>query len=318
MKYMNLKKHWKTAGCALALSVLLLGGCTQQAAQQMEKLGVDDATEAALKAAGVAENRASFQSATLETQNGQEFYRIVFTVDGVQYEYNVDALTGMVITSTNDSQGSTAASSQTPAQPPVAASSSQANDATAASSNVEIYNGPNDALSGSQANTGSTNGSNQTGNANNAVISSDEAQSIALGHAGLNAADVTVVQNRLEWDDGRQIYDVEFYTADYTEYDYEIDAVTGEILTYDYDAEYAIPPAGSNSGSMISEAEARSLALAQVPGATEQNLYEFHIDRDDGRTQYEGAIVYDGMEYEFEIDAYSGAFRNWESEPFGW
>ena len=45
------------------------------------------------------------------------------------------------------------------------------------------------------------------------------------------------MRSRLDYDDGRQRYDVEFYTADYAEYDYEIDASTGEGLSYDYDAE---------------------------------------------------------------------------------
>ena len=30
--------------------------------------------------------------------------------------------------------------------------------------------------------------------------------------------------------------------------------------------------------------------------------------------EYEGKILYNGMEYEFEIDAYSCAFRGWEAE----
>ena len=33
-----------------------------------------------------------------------------------------------------------------------------------------------------------------------------------------------------------------------------------------------------------------------------------------GRELYEIEFYYNGMEYEFEIDAYSGAFRKWECE----
>ena len=32
--------------------------------------------------------------------------------------------------------------------------------------------------------------------------------------------------------------------------------------------------------------------------------------------EYEGSILYNGMEYEFEIDGYSGAIRNWEAESW--
>ena len=60
---------------------------------------------------------------------------------------------------------------------------------------------------------------------------------------------------------------------------------------------------------------ARDVGLyRQVPGATAGNIAEFETDRDDGRIEYEGKIYYGGMEYEFEIDAYSGAFRKWECE----
>ena len=59
-----------------------------------------------------------------------------------------------------------------------------------------------------------------------------------MAHAGLSASQVTFVRAYLDWDDGRYVYDVEFYTSDYKEYDYEIDAYTGAVLSYDYDADY--------------------------------------------------------------------------------
>ena len=49
-----------------------------------------------------------------------------------------------------------------------------------------------------------------------------------------------------------------------------------------------------------------------MPGATASNIVEFEVDRDDGRLEYEGTIFYNGMEYEFTIDGYSGAIRSWE------
>ena len=35
----------------------------------------------------------------------------------------------------------------------------------------------------------------------------------------------------------------------------------------------------------------------------------------DGRLEYKGRIRYDGMEYKFNLDAYSGALTEWEAEP---
>ena len=144
------------------------------------------------------------------------------------------------------------------------------------------------------------------------VVTAEAAKAKALEHAGLTEADVTFIKAELDRDDGRLVYDVEFYTADYKEYDYEIDAATGEVVSYDYDAEDYAPPAASGA---ISAEEAKALALAQVPGASASDIREFETDRDDGRVEYEGKIVYGGMEYEFEIDGYSGAIRSWEAEP---
>ena len=105
---------------------------------------------------------------------------------------------------------------------------------------------------------------------------------------------------------------MEFYTADYTEYDYEIDAADGTILSSDFDAEGYTAP--TDSATAITADQAKEIALAEVPGATVDDIYEFELDRDDGRLEYEGAIWYDGTEYEFTIDGYSGAIRSWEAD----
>ena len=63
----------------------------------------------------------------------------------------------------------------------------------------------------------------------------------------------------------------------------------------------------------ISMEEAKSIALSRVQGATEQNM-SIKLDFDDGWYVYEGEIMYNGMEYEFDIDANSGTILKWESE----
>lgn len=135
------------------------------------------------------------------------------------------------------------------------------------------------------------------------LISAEDAKAKALAHAGLSAGEVTFIQSKLDWEDGRQVYDVEFYTADYKEYDYEIDAVTGAVVSFDQDAEGYTPPAG---GAVISEARAREIALTKVPGASDSHIRELKLDRDDGRQIYEVEIVYNRVEYEIEIDAVTG------------
>lgn len=140
----------------------------------------------------------------------------------------------------------------------------------------------------------------------------EAAKAAALAHAGLKAEDVTFVKIELDWEDGRRVYEVEFYTPDGREYDYEIDAATGEIVGVDYDAEGYAPSGGS--GDYIGEEKARSIALGKVPGAQASHVRKVKLDCDDGRWEYEVEIVYNGMEYEGEIDAVSGEILKWEAE----
>lgn len=63
------------------------------------------------------------------------------------------------------------------------------------------------------------------------IITREEANKKALAHAGVLAENAQRFESRLEWEDGRQVYEIEF---DYQglEYDYEVDAKTGEILHF--------------------------------------------------------------------------------------
>ena len=70
---------------------------------------------------------------------------------------------------------------------------------------------------------------------------------------------------------------------------------------------------GGTADVAISLEEARDIALARVEGATASNI-SIELDRDDGWYVYEGEIFYNGMEYEFEIDADSGNILKWEED----
>lgn len=144
-----------------------------------------------------------------------------------------------------------------------------------------------------------------------AEYSEEEALEIALKDAKLSENDIGQFRVELERDDGYLIYKVEFY-VDNEEYDYELDALTGKILEVDYEIEDDFSGFGAD-GAEISEEEAVNTALDKVPGATEENV-RIKLERDDGYLIYEGEIRYDGIEYEFEINAESGKIISWESE----
>ena len=143
------------------------------------------------------------------------------------------------------------------------------------------------------------------------TVNEETAQKIALEHAGVKATDATITKSRLDYEGGRQVYEIEWYAGG-KKYDYEIAVDTGEILSSGYDEKTA-GWSGSNSVT-VSEADAKQTALGRVSGATEKDIYEWQFDYDDGRPEYEGKIIYGGTEYDFTIDASNGSVVEWEAE----
>ena len=165
----------------------------------------------------------------------------------------------------------------------------------------------------------SSSGNASSDSSNSSYITEAEAKAIALAHAGLSESDVTFVRAQLDYDDGRAEYEIEFWSGN-TEYDYDIDAVSGEIRSYDHDAEYYSPAQNSSSGnassgSYISADDAKSIAFTHA-GVNASNAYniECELDRDDGRVKYEIEFKSDGYEYSYEIDAETGSVIQSERE----
>ena len=147
-------------------------------------------------------------------------------------------------------------------------------------------------------------------------IGIEQARSIALSDAGLEEKDVQFIKEKQEIDDGRMVYDIEFY-SDNKEYDYEIEAATGNIISRDYDVEnHELPSDHATEGSnTITMEKAKKIALKKA-GLTEKDgtWKKEKTDRDDGRMTYELEFVSGEMEYDFEIDAESGSILEFEKE----
>lgn len=142
-------------------------------------------------------------------------------------------------------------------------------------------------------------------------IGEARAKEIALNHAGISSSQAAFAWTKLDWDNGRAEYEVEFYAGG-KEYDYDIDAVTGDIRSYDYDAEYYAPSANTSTstGTSITETQAKSIVQERA-GSTSGTFREFKLDRDDGRSVYEGEYRVGWTEYDFEIDASTGTVLEW-------
>ena len=290
---------------AAAVRTLAASGTTAAAKKadtgSSSKLTAEEAKAKALAHAGLSASEVTFTKSKLDWENGKQVYDVEFYgSDGMEYDYEIDAYSGAVISADKDLEvrpaqsGTGSAGNNTSGRE--TAGTQAAQQQTAQQQTVQQPTPP-------AAGAGST------------KLTVEEAKAKALAHAGLSASQtITFMKAELDWDDGKQIYDVEFYGSDGTEYDYEIDASTGAVIKYDTEA-----PEGNTSAPYIvtnnlSADDAKALALQQVPGATLSDIAEFETDREDGRIEYEGKIYYGGMEYEFEIDGYSGAFRKWECE----
>ena len=101
--------------------------------------------------------------------------------------------------------------------------------------------------------------------------------------------------------------EVEFYHNNY-EYEYYIVVADGSIMKKEIEYKGTL-----DNSKQITFAQAKALALAKVSGANDNHI-KIKEDYEDGRKVYEGKIIYNGYEYEFEIDANSGIFLEWEVE----
>ena len=148
---------------------------------------------------------------------------------------------------------------------------------------------------------------------NSGYITEEAAKAAALDHAGLAEADLQAVRVKLDYDDGRAIYDVEF-VQNAAEYDYEIDATTGEIVSYDYDAEN-YNGTQATTGSPVTAEEAKQIALNHAGVAeSDTRAMELETDRDNGRTVYEFSWKVGFTEYDYEIDADTGEILSYSQE----
>ena len=187
---------------------------------------------------------------------------------------------------------------------------------TAESQNSQDAGTQSSAQSDDQNAAGTT---DQTGsNSGTQDIGEDAALQAALEAAGVSESDASRLRISKDRDDGRVVYEIRF-DVDQTEYDYDVLASDGQILSSDVELRNDDRDddddrnRGSNADVAISREEAIDIALAKVSGATENDI-RIELDHDDGRYKYEGDIIYERVEYDFEIDANSGDILEWSEE----
>ena len=298
-----MRKKWIFTGAAFALAMTLTGcrdnaaasipqqSSQEQTKEQTQMIPMEEAQEAALKAADIVAADADISATTLSEVAGVACYKVEFTSGEYAYAYTINAQTGAVMEMSSQEQNAQTSGTQTETADPAASAPAQTSGSASAQAQTS-------AAAPAQNATG-------TGTVDEAA-----AQKIALEHAGVKAADATITKSKLDYEDGRQVYDIEWYAGG-AKYDYEIATDTGEIISSAYEEKTM----GADSRNVtVSEADAKKTALDRVSGATDKNLYEWKLDYDDGRPEYEGKIIYGGTEYEFTIDASTGSVMEWDAE----
>ena len=303
---MKKRNSRKTAVIAMGVvTALTMTACSMIPSAKASYISMDAAQSKALNAANVDAANVESYSAQMGDVGTTTCYEVQFVSDGYAYYYAVNATDGEIVKVTKTPVG----------EEPIQAQPEQTTDASASQTGETT---PSTAT-GNQNNTATTKptaGQTTTTPAANGQITLEQAKETALKHAGLKADAVTFVKAEQDYENGKLVYEVEFVTNDggkVVEYDYEIEAATGSVVSYDYDAENYVSAKGATTVS-VDEATAKQTVLNKVPGATAANIYEWKLDFDDGRWEYDGKIVYNLMEYDFTVDASTGAVTEWDVE----
>lgn len=157
-------------------------------------------------------------------------------------------------------------------------------------------------------------------------IGMDAARTAAEQYAGTTAVDSVTAEVDPELDEFPAHYEVELHTQ-WGEFEYLVDAYTGKVLSGQKDLltvvsasnEMAKPsgqkPAPSEAAQSIGYAKAKSIALNHA-GVSESKAYDMDVELDDedGKLVYEIEFKSGNMEYDYEINAATGAILKHEAE----
>ncbi len=147
-------------------------------------------------------------------------------------------------------------------------------------------------------------------------IGYDAAKQAALTHAGLKLEDVKYLEAELDYGHGKMIYEVEFISGGF-EYDYEINAVTGEVIRSekDRDDDSHVDVTTPEAGTYVGRDAALSAAFTHA-GVKSEDVkgLEISFDNENGKAEYEIEFYSGGYEYDYEIDALTGEVIKSEKE----
>ena len=220
-----MRKKWIFTVAAFALAMTLTGcrdnaaasipqqSSQEQTKEQTQMIPMEEAQEAALKAADIEAADADISATTLSEVAGVACYKVEFTSGEYAYSYTINAQTGAVMEMSSQEQNAQTSGTQTETADPAAPAPAQTSGSASAQAQTS-------AAAPAQNATG-------TGTVDEAA-----AQKIALEHAGVKAADATITKSKLDYEDGHPEYEGKIIYGG-TEYEFTIDAATGSVMEWD-------------------------------------------------------------------------------------
>lgn len=142
---------------------------------------------------------------------------------------------------------------------------------------------------------------------NNTAISEEEAKKIATDYLNINVEDVSFTKNKLDYDDGNLIYELEFYYNG-NEYEFDIDAYSKEIINVSIDNNnYDTNTSNNYIGLEKAKEEVKN-------HYKKDNIFfiKAEFDFDNKTPIYELEFYDNNKKYEYEVNAISGNIIKYE------
>ena len=274
----------------------------------------------ALADAGLSEQDVTVTKQKLHKDGETQHYDIEFFTEKYDYSYEIDAFSGAVLDVSMEalfdkpqaSSGIGAGDQQTAGQPGQDQSGQQtagqpgqdqSGQQTAGQPGQDQSNQPTPGQSGQDQ-------GNQPNSGQQGLLDLETVKALALADAGVKADTAVFTQSELEWEDGVQVYDLEFRTSE-AEYDYEINAVTGAIISKDAEGRW------NNQGGPVDLEGAKAVALADAGvKAADAVFRKSELEWEDGVKVYDIEFYTSEAEYDYEINASTGAVLDKSMELF--
>ena len=296
---------------------------SENEAHKDEYIGTDAAKQKALENAGVTESDVVGLEVKLDRESAFAEYEITFDAEGYDYEYDIDAVSGEIVRVFRQLDDETklptpTLSDNTPSHHDETEEHHDEPSTTEHHDETEDHH-EDDHHDTTAATTA------EPSPAEPSYIGVESAKQIALDHAGLSASEVYDLEAELDRERGVIVYDVSFDSSGY-DYDYEIDAASGEILRSDKerdnDGRSAAPaqtqqqPAAQQTDSDIGSAESERIALENA-GYTADEVYGLKSERDyeNGRDIYDVSFEVEGYDFDYDIDRATGEILKNKKEP---